>query len=183
MLFHSLAAVTLAAVVAVCAAPSPEKHVIPLPNPAQIWVFVPTFTETEAWLFKTGQAWHWADENGDPGAPAIANFTLTVVPGSKKPSGDDLLLKLSVAGKKCRFVKDILDCTGKHPKAPEAIVRGKVLTDANGDTAWHLLVRKEAHHTGTPSWSVTRGDGLVWNVSKNSTVGIFPVNLWLSPVA
>ncbi|KAH7099801.1 hypothetical protein BKA62DRAFT_708861 [Auriculariales sp. MPI-PUGE-AT-0066] len=175
MFITSLATVALTAIVSVAATPSYERRALPIPDPAQVWVFMPTFRETMAYLFKTGQAWHWASESGDPDAPAIANFTATVVPGSIQPSGEDLLLKLSMAGKKCRYVNNFLDCTETTPTAPEAIIRGKVLTDVNGETFWNLL-------GGSPSWSVAHGGDLIWNVSKNDTAGL-PANLYLRPVA
>jgi len=195
MLFKSLFAITVAAAT-VSAAPHAVKRFDSLPvslahnvtdditqllisqNEAQIWVQTQS-GDTEAFLTSTGEAFHWADENGDPDAPQINTFNVHVYPGQPEGS-EDVLISLSNGEYTCRFTPDeasFLNCNPDAPGDKEAVIRAKVMKDPIGETRWVLL-------GGYSSWSVTdapeSGD-LYWKVSNKPT-GL-AMNLYLEAPA
>ena len=122
-----------------------------------------TFGETEAYLTATGEAFHWADESGDPGAPPINKFNVHVYPGFAKGS-ENVLISLSNGKNTCRFTPDkasVLNCR-PNAKGKTAVIRAKVMEDPNGEKQWMLL-------GGYSTWSVTsapESGELYWKVSN-----------------
>ncbi|KZW02442.1 hypothetical protein EXIGLDRAFT_759939 [Exidia glandulosa HHB12029] len=101
---------------------------------ASVWIQTNS-GDTIAVLTENGQAWQWADENGD--GPEAGQFDIKLVPGSMQPSGDDALVKLVHDGQECSLTNDTIDCTSTG--SPAAVLRAKVKTDVVGETRWFLL--------------------------------------------
>ncbi|KZW02355.1 hypothetical protein EXIGLDRAFT_455645 [Exidia glandulosa HHB12029] len=134
MHLSSLATFTAIALsIGVSAAPA-KRDTLSLPTTASVWVQTDS-GDTIAVLTENGQAWQWADENGD--GPEAGQFDIKLVPGSMQPSGDDALVKLAHNGQECSLTNDAIDCTSTG--SPAAVLRAKVKTDVVGETRWFLL--------------------------------------------